>query len=63
MLGFINMEITIKLRCLSTTVLVRRSRNSNPLDLYPSACEQSNRNSKVRVPTGIYNGAYLAIIE
>ena len=48
MLGFINMEITIKLRCLSTTVLVRRSRNSNPLDLYPSACEQSNRYSKVR---------------
>ncbi|XP_044182501.1 uncharacterized protein LOC114973655 [Acropora millepora] len=48
MLGFINMEITIKLRCLGTTVLVRRSRNSNPLDLYPSACEQSNRYSKLR---------------
>ena len=63
MLGFINMEITIKLRYLSTTVLVRKSRNSNPLDLYPSAYEQSNRYSKVRVPTGIYNGAYLEIIE
>ena len=38
----------------ATAVLVRRSRNSNPVDLYPSVCEQSNRHSKVRVPIDIY---------
>ena len=39
----------------ATAVLIRRSRNSNPLDLYPSVSEQSNRYSKVRLPTDIYN--------
>ena len=39
----------------ATAVLMRRSRNSNPLDLYPSVSEQSNRYFKVRLPTDIYN--------
>ena len=42
----------------ATVVLVRWSRNSNPLDLYPSVPEQSNRYSKVRVATDIYSEAY-----
>ena len=42
----------------ATAVLVRRSRNSNPLDLHPSIHEQSNRYSKVKVPTDIYSEAY-----
>ena len=39
----------------ATEKLVRRSRNFNPLDLYSSVSEQSNRYSKVRVPTNIYS--------
>ena len=42
----------------ATAVLVTRSRNSNPFDLYPSVREQSNRYSKVKVPTDIYSEAY-----
>ena len=43
----------------ATAVLVRRSRNSNPLEPYPSVVpEQSNRYSKIRVPIDIYSEAY-----
>ena len=41
----------------ATAVLVRRSQNSNPIDIYLSISEQWNHYSKVRVPTDIYNEA------
>ena len=54
-------ETPIPLR--ATAVLVRRSRNSNPVDLYPSVCEQSNCYSKVRLPINIYNDDILVAMS